>query len=136
MRVRLAATGAAVASIWIATAAISIFAPDLVHGSDQQHLPVAALVTWFWAGIATAFVLIPLAVRGRDRQTRDAWWYLLAAAAIVAWTAAALVGIFTPRMETGTDPTRIPVGAIVAPVIATAATAFAASFTAILARPD
>ena len=29
---------------------LSLFAPDLVSGSEQEHLPVAAFTTWFWGG--------------------------------------------------------------------------------------
>ena len=43
---RMAWTVAGVAVIWVAGALISIFSPDIVSGSEQEHLPVAAFVTW------------------------------------------------------------------------------------------
>jgi hypothetical protein len=58
MRVRRAAmtdlswmlwTAIGCGGIWVAVVVISVFAPDLVSGSEQEHLPVAALTTWFGA---------------------------------------------------------------------------------------
>jgi hypothetical protein len=45
-------TAIGIGGIWIAVLLISLLAPDLVSGSEQQHLPVAAFATWFWAGSA------------------------------------------------------------------------------------
>jgi hypothetical protein len=45
----LATAGAVgLARIWIAVAAISIFSPDLVSGSEQDQVPIAALLIWVW----------------------------------------------------------------------------------------
>jgi hypothetical protein len=46
--------------------------------------------------------------------------------AIVAtvWLVVAAASVFTPVMETGADPTRIPVAVLVAPEIGTVVTAF------------
>ena len=38
----MAWTAGGIAGIWVAVAAISLLAPDMVTGSEQQHMPVAA----------------------------------------------------------------------------------------------
>jgi hypothetical protein len=50
-------TAIGIGGIWIAVLLISLLAPDLVSGSEQQHLPVAAFATWFWGGIGTLVLL-------------------------------------------------------------------------------
>ena len=34
------------AGIWTAVVLISVLAPDLVSGSEHEHLPIAAFATW------------------------------------------------------------------------------------------
>jgi len=41
------------------------------------------------------------------------------------WLAVATISIFAPTMVTGSDPTSIPIAAILAPIAGTLATAFA-----------
>src|SRR5215204_4251098 len=41
-------TAIGIGGIWVGVLLISLFAPDLVSGSEQQHLPLAAFTTWFW----------------------------------------------------------------------------------------
>src|SRR4249919_3231644 len=50
--------GIAVASIWLAVAAASIWSPDLVSGTDQERVPLAAILDWFYATLATGLVLM------------------------------------------------------------------------------
>src|SRR5512133_3573448 len=50
-------TAIGIGGIWIAVLLISLLAPDLVSGSEQQHLPVAAFATWFWGGVGTMVLL-------------------------------------------------------------------------------
>jgi hypothetical protein len=106
-------TAIGIGGIWIAVLLVSLLAPDLVSGSQQEHLPVAALTTWFWGGVGT---LVFLWVMGRLRGSAR-WqpiWIGLSVATLVIWTAATILGITLPVTETGTDPTRIPIAAIVA----------------------
>jgi hypothetical protein len=42
------------------------------------------------------------------------------------WVVVALAGIFAPELVTGTDPTRIPLAALVAPIAGLVATGFVA----------
>ena len=127
-RVADLAPGIAVAAIWVATLFFSLFAPDMVSGSAQEHLPIAGITAWLWAAAATGYVLV--AARGRDRgQDRGddpGPWLGFELSIVAIWVVVALAGIFAPEMVTGTDPTRIPIAAIVAPVAGMVATGFAA----------
>jgi hypothetical protein len=42
----MAWTAAGIAGIWVAVTVVSLGAPDMVTGSEQERLPVAALSTW------------------------------------------------------------------------------------------
>jgi hypothetical protein len=103
---------------------LSLLAPDLVFGSQQDHIPVAAFTTWFWGGVGT---LVFLWVMGRLRGSAR-WqpiWIELSVVTLGIWAVATILGITLPVMETGTDPTRIPFAAIFAPVAAAMLTALA-----------
>ncbi len=127
-------TTAAVAATWTAVVFASIFSPDLIHGSEQEHLKIAAVTWWFWGSIATAFAVVPAAVRRREAAANDGLWFVLAGATAAIWLAATLLSIFTPRQVTGSDPTQFPVAAAFAPVVAMVLTGFVAGFVATLIR--
>jgi hypothetical protein len=114
-----------VAVIWAAVAVISVFSPDMIHGSEQQHLPVAALATWIWgcAASVAAFVVMTRLRGGLDRRPL---WMIVFGATVAMWTAATLISIFGPTVVTGSDPTTIPMAALIAPIVATLATILAA----------
>jgi hypothetical protein len=117
-------TAIGIAGIWVAVLLLSLLAPDLVSGSEQDHLPVAAFTTWFWGGVGT---LVFLWVMGRLRGSAR-WqpiWIGLSVVTLGVWAAAVILGITLPVTETGTDPTRIPFAAIFAPVAAAMLTALA-----------
>jgi hypothetical protein len=128
-------TGAiiSITGIWVAVVLISVFSPDMVHGSEQEHLPIAALTSWLWGSVSTAFVLIAVVIGyGRSRNGRHVAWFLIALAAIVIWAAVTIISVSTPRLVTGTDPTKIPLAAMIAPVVGTVATGFVAGAAALL----
>lgn len=111
----------AVGAIWAAVVGISVFAPDMVSGSEQQHLPVAAFGTWIWGLIATFGVFSAWTALRRSPARRYAHRpFALGVAGV--WTAATLVSVFGPVMVTGSDPTRIPLAAFLAPIAATVLT--------------
>jgi hypothetical protein len=121
------------AAIWVAVVLISVFSPDMVHGSEQEHLPIAALTSWLWGSVASAFVLIAVAIgHGRSLTDRHEAWFLLSLVVTAVWAAVTILSIAVPRMETGTDPTKIPLAAIISPVIGTAATGFVSGAAALL----
>jgi hypothetical protein len=118
----LGSMGLAVGAVWVAVVAISVLAPDMVSGSEQQHMPVAAFGTWLWGIVATFAVLGSWAALRRSPHRRHLHRPLAVGVAGV-WFVAAAVSIFGPVMETGSDPTRIPLAALLAPIAATVLTA-------------
>jgi len=125
---RYLCTAVAVVSIWLAVGLAAIFAPDLVTGSQQEHIPIAAFGDWLWGGIATALVL--LAASRRVGGAMRPLWAGMAVAVGGIWLVVLLASVFSPQIVTGTDPTRIPIGAIVSPVAGAIATAFVSVFVA------
>ena len=116
----------ALGGIWVAVTAISLFSPDMVSGSEQEHLPVAAFSTWIWGSVATLAVVRFWSGPGRSAAQR-ALHRPMAVAVAGVWAIAAAVAVFGPVMVTGSDPTRIPFGAMFAPMVATVLTALARS---------
>ena len=111
--------------IWAAVVLISVFAPDMIHGSEQQRMPVAAFGTWLW-GVGASVVALVALTRLRGALTRRPLWMTLFGATLAIWSAATMVSIFGPTVVTGSDPTTIPVAALVAPIAAMLATSVAA----------
>ena len=130
----MAWTVAGVAVIWVAVALISVFSPDMVSGSEQEHLPVAAFATWISGVIGTgAFLWMMGKLRGS--VTRRPVWIGLSVTTMAIWTVATILSIVLPVVETGSDPTRLPVGAMVAPVAAAMLTAIAGITANVFSRP-
>jgi hypothetical protein len=122
-----------VGGIWVAVLLVSLLAPDLVSGSEQEHIPVAAFTTWVWGGVGTVAVLWAM-VRLRDRATWQPAWIAVSVVTLAVWGTAAVLGITVPVFETGSDPTRIPVAAIFAPAAAAMLTALAAGVVTVVGR--
>ncbi len=120
-------TGLALAGIWVGLSGASIFAPDLVTGSNHEHIPLAAMIAWIWAAVATGLVLLASA-----RSTRASFgqFQLFGIATALTWVIAGLTSVFAPVMVTGTDPTLIPIVALIAPIFAMIVTAFLSVFQA------
>lgn len=102
----------------------SIFSPDLVSGTQQDHIPLAALIDWLWGAAATGSVL--LAFRRTAEEGPSVWMGISMGVAAI-WVTVALASIFVPQWVTGTDPTRIPLGALIAPIGGRIATKFIAN---------
>jgi hypothetical protein len=96
-------------AIWAATVLMVVGAPDMVSGSEHEHLPLALITTWLWAAAATAFAMLTPA------RASLASWTL---GVTVLWLLTALVSIAAPVLVTGSDPTRIPLAVIIAPPVA------------------
>lgn len=120
--------GISVAIIWVSVGLAGIFAPDMITGSEREHIPVAAFADWLWAGMATALVL--LAVSRRGSGASRALWTGMTIAVAGIWLTVLVVSVFAPEMETGSDPTVIPIAALVAPIAGSIATAFVSVFVA------
>ena len=110
--------GIAIGAVWLGTMLIAGFSPDLVTGSQHEHLPIAGITAWVWAVIATAY--LASAARGRSISAGSM------VATVVIWFAAVLGALAAPVLVTGTDPTRIPIVSILVPVLAAFATGFVA----------
>lgn len=118
---QLISVGIGVGAIWTSVGAISLFAPDMVSGSEQQHMPVAVFTSWIFGLLATQAVVT---FWGRTRRvpTESSLHRIFAWTVAAIWGAAGAVAVFGPVMVTGTDPTRMPLCAILAPLVATVVT--------------
>jgi hypothetical protein len=117
-------TAVGIGGIWVAVLLLSLLAPDMVTGSQQEHLPIAAFTTWFW-GAAGTLVFLWAMGRLRGRAVWQPIWVGLSVATVGIWAVATILGITLPVMVTGTDPTRIPFAAIFVPIAAAGLTALA-----------
>ena len=76
--------------IWVGVLVISLFAPDLVSGSEHEHLPIAAFGTWLWGALTTGAVLVVMAKLRPDSEARSIWvGFSVVVAAI--WVAATVL---------------------------------------------
>lgn len=103
----------ALVGIWAAVIVTSLFAPDLVTGTTQDHFPLAFVVALIAGLIGTRAVVRAFTQRigGTGR------WAVYTVSVLAIWLAVALVSIYAPVTVTGTDPTRLPIAAIVAPIV-------------------
>ena len=122
-----------VAAIWTGVIAICLAAPDLVSGSEHERLPLAAFLTWIWGLVATIGLLWGMAkLRGSAR--REGLWIGLAIGVAVIWGLALVLSVAMPAWETGTDPTVLPVWALVAPMAASLLTLLASVIAGIFSE--
>ena len=122
--------------IWVVVLVVSIFSPDLVSGSEQDHIPLAAFTTWIFGAAGTAAVLSTLAMLRGDASRKPIWvgYSILVS---VVWVAAMILSLTLPEVETGTDPTVIPFGAIFAPLGAAVVSGLAGVVAVVFGRgPD
>jgi len=117
-------TALGICGIWVAVLLISLFAPDLVSGSEHEHLPIAAFTAWFWGGVGTLVFLWAMGHLRGDATWRPTW-IGLSAVTLVLWGVAAILALTLPVAETGTDPTELPLAALLAPLAAALLTALA-----------
>ncbi len=120
-------------AIWASVLLVSLGSPDLVSGSQHEHLPLALMATWIWGLIATIGFLWGMS-KLRGAASRQSWWIGLGVAVGVIWGIAIVVSLVSPVMVTGTDPTELPVWALVAPVGAALATTLASVVAGIFSQ--
>jgi fatty acid desaturase len=126
-------TAIGIGGIWVAVVLISLLSPDMVSGSEQEHQKVAAFVTWFWGGVGTLVFLWAMGRLRGDAMWRPTW-IGLSSVTLGIWALATIIAIALPVVETGSDPTQIPVGAVVGPVAAAMLTAIAGAVTSVFRR--
>jgi hypothetical protein len=119
--------GLAVVAIWVAILVASLYAPAMITGSNHEQLAIVAMADWIWGGVATALILLAGAVSPRNRA---GVWPMTALILVAIWAIVALVSVFAPTFVTGTDPTTIPLAAMLAPVAGLTITAFLSVFAA------
>jgi hypothetical protein len=122
---RFLMVGIAAAAVWLSIGLSSLFTPDMITGTEQEHIPITALTMWLWGAIATGLILM---TGGMGRGLADGRWRALAAVSVAIWGVVAAASIWSPELVTGTDPTRIPIAALIAPVAGAIATAFTCLF--------
>src|SRR5512138_1174122 len=81
------------AVIWLAVLAASLFAPDMVTGSEQAHTPVAAIITWLF-GLGSTRTVIKMMGRPKPGYSdNNALWMYSGLSIAAIWVAAALATI-------------------------------------------
>jgi hypothetical protein len=97
-------TAIGIGGIWVAVLLLSLLAPDMVSGSEQDHLPLAAFTTWFWGGVGTlAFLWVMGRLRG-SATWQPIWIGLSVAVALVL--SIGLTPTLDPRMGFTQPPHR------------------------------
>jgi len=95
---------------------------------------VAAFGAWFWGLAATGAFFWGMG-RLRGNAVRQPFWIGLAVATTVIWGVATVLSIALPVYVTGSDPTRLPIGAMVSPVAAALLIALGGIAAGVLSRP-
>ena len=117
---------ATIAVIWITVIISSFASPELQFGDEPQVIIIAAITHWFWGMLGTVFVMRSTVFR-RPHEAgygQDEAWGFVALTVGGIWIAAMLVSVLAPTV-TVADDILIPVGAIVAPIVAAALTPYA-----------
>ena len=121
-------TGIALGCIVVSGILGSIFTPDMVTGTQHQHLAIAAFIGWIFDLIAISMV-VRVAMQGiRAEVTDQAPWTALGLGVGAIWLAVMVVSIFTPVWVTGTDPTEIPIWGFFAAIAGTVLTGILCNF--------
>jgi hypothetical protein len=123
-------TAIGIGGIWVAVLLLSLLAPDMVTGSQQDHLPIAAFTAWFWGAVGTLVLLWAMG-RLRGRTSWQPIWIGLSVATLGIWVVATVLAITLPVMVTGTDPTRILFAAMFARIAAARLTARAGAIASV-----
>jgi hypothetical protein len=126
VRYRYAAISVSV--IWISLTAASLWAPDLISDTDRTHVPLAALLDWIYAVIATGLVMLAFGRRTPDIGRSS--WASFATLISAIWALVAVASIASPSLVSGTDGTQVPIAALAAPLAGMLATAFVSVFIA------
>ena len=120
-----AMTGVAIGAIWVGVVLSGIYAPDMITGSQHEHLALVAGGDWIWGLVASAIVILAAQKGFRAKVAGHVSWAALAIAVSAIWLGVAAVSAWAPVWVTGTDPTTIPADAMGAPILGTFLTWFA-----------
>lgn len=131
-----ALTGVAIASIWVSVVLASMYAPDFVSGSQQEHLTLVGWIDWVWGAIATGFVVLAAMQGIRAAVSSVAAWISLGIGVGLVWLGVFVVSVFAPVFITGSDPTRIPLAALGIPILGVFVTWFVCTFVKAAFQPN
>lgn len=126
---RAVATAVALVAIWVAATVAAVYSPDLVTGSNHDHFQLAMFFVWPLAAVASGMVLLAAGVSRHDTEEAGPLAVYAIVTALV-WFGAALASVFAAPISTGTDPTTIPIAALIAPLFAVLVTAYACIYVA------
>lgn len=126
---RALATGLSLAAIWVGATIAAVYSPDLVTGSNHEHLQLAMFLAWPLAAVATGMVLLAAGVTRREVDAAGPW-AVYALLNVLAWGGAALASVFVSPMVTGSDPTTIPLAAVIGPIFGVLVTAYNSIYVA------
>ncbi len=126
---RAASTAISLVAIWVAATIAAIYSPDMITGSNHEHMQLAMFLAWPLAAAATAMVLLAAGVSRRTVEAAGPW-AVYAVLVALAWSASAIASVFVSPMVTGTDPTTIPIASVVAPIFAMLVTAYGSIYVA------
>ena len=115
----------AIAAVWVSVILTSIFTPDMVTGSEQESLKIAAAINWLWGSLATMALLRALKFQSGPAGA----WMTVGLGTVIIWAAVAAVSIWAPVFITGSDPTQLPLAAIIAPIAGLLLTRFLIELT-------
>lgn len=128
--------GAAVTIIWASIVLAMVFAPDMITGSQHDHLPIVGWTYWIWGLIATGSVVLA-AQRGiRAKVSTLSPWIAFSVAVSVVWISVTLAAVFGPVFVTGTDPTTLPLMAMAVPIVGVVLTSLISKFFETAFEPD
>ena len=109
---KLIATLVSLVVIWTSIIIISFFSPDMVTGSQQEHLKIVLWTAWIW-GLLSSIITLRMIREKFDYKTH----LYLSYAIIVIWIIVTFLALLVPPFVTGSDPTKIPLGSIGAPIL-------------------
>ena len=125
---RSIASGVALVTIWVTAVVAAVYSPDMISGANHEHLQLAMFFAFPLAAVASGMVLL---AAGVSRRTSEAGpWTVYAVVTAIAWAGYAVASVFASPMVTGTDPTTIPLAAVIGPVFAVLVTAYASIYVA------
>ena len=113
-----------IGGIWIAVVLISLLPRTSCRDRNKSTCRRPPSPRGSGGGVGTLAFLWAMG-KLRGSATWRPTWIGLSIVTLVVWTTATVIGIATPVVETGSDPTRIPVGAFFGSVAAAMLTAMA-----------
>jgi hypothetical protein len=120
-------SGLAIATIWVCVVLASLFSPDMITGTQHDHMQMA-FADYLWGAIATGAVGVTALAGIRSRETSRVPWTVLGIGVAATWVGVLLASVLAPTFVTGTDPTVLPLTVIGAPIFGVIVTGILCKF--------